>query len=263
MYSLSLQDGYRGFLSMLLLGRFQGKNGQIDVVECSRDGTRVYFEEGVRQSQAAPNGESVFTYLKIMETFLDPAANVLILGCGGGNLATRLTRLGKHATVVDINPLSFVIARRFFGLPRDISCITSDFRSYVRDCRSTYDAIAIDVGGPGFSFATEFDEWTCDAIRSRLAPAGRVVMNALVSHDIDPNADRIAARLSGNELHSWVVDEPGAGDRNAIIACLPEKVLPGRAALMRVLKASDENWVVRRSRIRKCDLAIGSLRRSS
>lgn len=67
---------------MLLLGRFQGKNGQIDFVECSHDGTRVYFEEGVRQSQATPNGESVFTYIKIMETFLDRSANVLILGCG-------------------------------------------------------------------------------------------------------------------------------------------------------------------------------------
>ena len=29
---------------MKLLGRYQGKNGQIDIVECSWDGTRVYFE---------------------------------------------------------------------------------------------------------------------------------------------------------------------------------------------------------------------------
>ena len=29
-----------------LLGRYQGKNGQIDIVECSWDGTRVYFEAG-------------------------------------------------------------------------------------------------------------------------------------------------------------------------------------------------------------------------
>jgi hypothetical protein len=38
-----------------LLGRYQGKNGQIDIVECSWDGTRVYFEEGIRQSQATPD----------------------------------------------------------------------------------------------------------------------------------------------------------------------------------------------------------------
>src|SRR6476469_8482898 len=29
-----------------LLGRYQGKNGQIEIVECSWDGTRVYFEAG-------------------------------------------------------------------------------------------------------------------------------------------------------------------------------------------------------------------------
>jgi SAM-dependent methyltransferase len=247
---------------MLLLGRFEGKNGLIEIVECSRDGTRVYFEEGVRQSQATPGGESVFTYVKIMETFLERAENVLILGCGGGNLATRLTRLGKRTTVVDINPLSFAIARRFFGLPGDIPCITSDFRSYVRDCRSTFDAIAIDVGGPGFSFATEFDQWTCDAIRARLAPRGCMVMNALVSHDIDPIADRIAAKLSGSELNSWIVDEPGVEERNAIIACLPEKVPAARLALTRVLRSTDEKWVIRRSRPRKHDLAAGALRRS-
>jgi len=66
---------------MLLLGKFQGKNGQIEVVEYLCDGTRAYFEEGVRQSQATPDGESVFTYVKIMETLLGPASNFSMLGC--------------------------------------------------------------------------------------------------------------------------------------------------------------------------------------
>jgi hypothetical protein len=53
-----------------LLGCYQGKNGQIEIVECSWDGTRVYFEAGVRQSQATPDGESVFTYVKLMDELL-------------------------------------------------------------------------------------------------------------------------------------------------------------------------------------------------
>ncbi len=246
---------------MLLLGKFQGKNGQIEVVEYLRDGTRAYFEEGVRQSQATPDGESVFTYVKIMEALLGPASNILMLGCGGGNLATRLSRFGKRTTIVDINPLSFLIAHRFFGLPPDVPCIVSDFRSYVRDCRKTYDAIAIDVGGPRFSFVTEFDEWTCDTIRERLVARGRMVMNALVAHDIDPLPDQIAARLCGPELTSWIVDEPGIEQRNAVIACLPEKMLTERAALRRILKATEETWKIRRPRLRKRDLAIGMLGR--
>ena len=79
-----------------LLGRYQGKSGEIEIVECSWDGTRIYFEEGVRQSQATPDGESVFTYVKLMDELLHRSTSILVLGCGGGNLATRLARLGKN-----------------------------------------------------------------------------------------------------------------------------------------------------------------------
>ena len=51
---------------------------------------------------------------------------------------------------------------------------------------------------PGFRFGDEFDAETCDAIRARLKPGGRIVMNALVMNDIDPTPDRIAARLAGD-----------------------------------------------------------------
>ncbi len=234
---------------MLVLGRYMGRNGRIEVVECTWDGTRIYFEEGVRQSQATANGESVFTYVKIMEMFLRPSTRVLMLGCGGGNLATRLTKFGKHTTIVDINPISFVIAQKFFGLPEHITCVVSDFRDFVFDNDDLFDAIAIDVGGPGFSFTDEFDTETCDAIRARLAPGGRIVMNTLVSHDIDPIADRIAARLAGEKLHVWIVDEPGVPDRNAVIACLPEKACNIRHPLKDIMNETHERWSLRRGRL--------------
>ena len=97
-----------------MLGRYQGRNGAIEIVECSADGTRIYFEEGVRQSQATPDGESVFSYVRLMDELLHRATNILVLGCGGGSLATRLARLGKELTIVDNNPISFVIAREIF-----------------------------------------------------------------------------------------------------------------------------------------------------
>src|SRR3954454_4809773 len=100
-----------------LLGRYQGRNGQIEIVECSWDGTRVYFEEGVRQRQATNDGESALTYVKLIEELLSRSEQVLVLGCGGGNLATRLSRRGKSLTIVDNNPISFVLAHKFFDLP--------------------------------------------------------------------------------------------------------------------------------------------------
>jgi spermidine synthase len=241
-----------------LLGRYQGRNGEIEIVECSWDGTRIYFEEGVRQSQATPDGESVFTYVKLMDELLYRAANILVLGCGGGNLATRLARLGKRLTIVDNNPISFVIAQKFFGLPDDLTCMISDFRNFIYDDDALYDGIAIDVGGPGFQFNEEFDVETCDAIRARLAPGGRIVMNVMVANDIDPVPDRIAARLAGDSLRVWIVDEQGIQDRNAIIACLPEKQLNARSALHDVMRNNDERWSIRRGRLRSRDLAWGS-----
>lgn len=231
-----------------LLARYQGRNGEIEIVECSRDGTRIYFEDGVRQSQATPDGESVFSYVKLMDGLLRRATNILVLGCGGGNLATRFARLGKGLTIVDNNPASFVIAHKFFGLPDDLPSIVADFRRFILDDDALYDGIAIDVGGPGFQFDDMFDIETCDAIRARLAPGGRIVMNVLVANDFDPVPDRIATRLAGDRLAVWIVDEQGIEDRNAIIACVPEKQLGTHPEITGVMENSLERWSIRRGR---------------
>lgn len=243
---------------MRLLGRYLGRTGEIKIVDCTTDGTRIYFEEGVRQSQATPDGESVFTYVKLMQELLSQSNSILVLGCGGGNLATKLARLGKALTIVDNNPLSFVIAQTFFKMPEDLPCVVSDFRKFVYDDRAQYDGVAIDVGGPGFRFHDEFDVETCNAIRSRLAPGGRIVMNVTVNNDIDPIPDRIAARLAGEDLNAWVVDEPGLEDRNAVIACVPEKHMSKRLALKEAMHNNHEEWSMRRGRLRSSDMTCGA-----
>ena len=83
------------------------------------------------------------------------------------------------------------------------------------------------------------------------------MMNVTVSNDIDPIPDRIAARLAGEELRTWIVDEQGIEDRNAVIACIPEKTLGSRAALDRVMRHSHERWAIRRGRLRSRDLPGG------
>jgi spermidine synthase len=241
-----------------LLGRYQGRNGEIEIVESLDDGTLIYFEEGVRQSQATPDGESVFTYVKLMDELLARSQTILVLGCGGGNLATRLARLGKKLTIIDNNPISFMIAQKFFALPDGLVCMVSDFRKFIYQDSARYDAIAIDIGGPGFDFNDEFDAETCEAIRARLNPGGRIVMNVLVANDIDPLPDRIAARLAGGALQVWIVDEAGIQDRNAILACVPERQLNTRPMLQEVMAGTSERWSIRRGRLRSGDLACGA-----
>src|SRR5258708_11577170 len=235
---------------MRLLGRYQGKCGQIEIVEFTKDGSRLYFEEGVHQSRAAPDGESHYTYVKLMDALLTRAKNVLLLGCGGGTLGTMLFRQGKRVTIVDHNSISFVIARKFFALPAGPSCIVSDFRDFLRNNSAQFDGIAIDVGGPGFSFSEEFDAPTCRAVRAALAPNGRIAMNMLADHDFDPAPDRIARRLSGGVLNARIFDEPGIPSRNAVIACVSEICQSEERRLSRLICNEKEEWMLRKPRLR-------------
>ena len=83
---------------MKILGRYKGKLGDIAIWESEKTRDRFYLEGEIFQSQSSAAGESRLPYVKMMEAFLGDAKNVLLLGCGGGNLATMLTRSGKNVT---------------------------------------------------------------------------------------------------------------------------------------------------------------------
>ncbi len=159
---------------MKILGRYKGKLGDIAIWESERTGDRLYREGEIFQSQSSAAGESRLPYVKMMEAFLGDAKNVLLLGCGGGNLATMLARSGKSVTVVDHNPVSFDLAKRFFGMPKEISCFVADFKEYLAAETRSFDGIAIDVGGPGFCYEEQirsgnlsFDHSTAEPWRTR------------------------------------------------------------------------------------------------
>ena len=234
---------------MEVVAQFMGARGEIEIIRSRLDGTLAYYEDGIFQSQGTPAGESVFTYVKLMTELLHNSSRVLVLGCGAGNLATELSRRGKLVTLVDVNPLSFIVARRYFGLPGELRCVTADFRKVVADEEEVYDGIAIDVAAPGLSIKRTFSAEVCDCLRSRLAPGGRIVMNLTIDNDLDPMPDRLAAMLSGNILHPWIVDEPGAEGRNAVLNCSPERLASRRSAFVKLLSSNGEKWLVRKGRL--------------
>ena len=120
--------------SVKVIGRYKGKLGKIYIWENERDGSRMYLEGEIFQSHSTQRGESQFKYVQMMDRFLAPEANVLVLGCGGGNLATMLARAGKAVVVVDHNATSFDIARALFGMPGHIPSEVRDFRDYLACC---------------------------------------------------------------------------------------------------------------------------------
>src|ERR1700749_3248712 len=90
------------------------------VIEQNNISGRVsYWFDGEHQSVADKNGVSLADYIHAMYGFLRQtrARDVLMIGCGGGTLATMLSRDGVTVTVVDIDARSFKLAKRFFNLP--------------------------------------------------------------------------------------------------------------------------------------------------
>ena len=194
---------------MKILGQYKGKLGDIAIWESEQTGDRFYREGEIFQSQSSAAGESRLPYVKMMEAFLSDAEQILLLGCGGGNLATMLARSGKSVTVVDHNPVSFDLAKRFFGMPKEISCFVADFKEYLAAETRSFDGIAIDVGGPGFCYRGTVDPTTCHSITARLNPGGRAILNMLVATDFDAAPDLIGSDLSEGHMSSWIFDQPG------------------------------------------------------
>src|SRR5262249_5669889 len=99
---------------MHLLARFKGPNGEIRVLEDPVTGARLYEEGRVAQSRVLPGGEADVLYIRLMASLLTGSPAALLLGCGGGSLASMLCRRGSRVAVVEVNPISFQLARTFF-----------------------------------------------------------------------------------------------------------------------------------------------------
>src|SRR5260370_21885494 len=205
----------------MLMGSCRGTLGEIASWNGNMTVFRLYGEGELLQSQSSASGESRLPYVKMMEAFLNDAKSVLLLGCGGGNLATMLARSGKSVVVVDYNPVSFNLAREFFGMPEDIPCFVEDFQEYLLGETRNFDGIAIDVGGPRLCYEEQFDPATCRSITARLNPGGRAILNMLVATDFDAAPDKIGSGLSEGHMTSWIFDQPGRLHRNVLIACVP------------------------------------------
>jgi len=232
-----------------ILGRYNGKLGEIAIWESEQTGDRLYREGELFQSQSSASGESRLPYVKMMEAFLNDAKSVLLLGCGGGNLATMLARSGKSVVVVDYNPVSFNLAREFFGMPEDIPCFVEDFQEYLLGETRNFDGIAIDVGGPGFCYEEQFDPATCRSITARLNPGGRAILSMLVATDFDAAPDKIGSGLSEGHMTSWIFDQPGRLHRNVLIACMPRlRRAANRHYMAKFSKTIGRRWALRRPR---------------
>ena len=202
---------------MEILERFNGRNGQITIAEERRTGARLYVEEGVKQSYVLPGGSPGLDYVRLMVRVLEGAPDIILFGCGGGALASELHNRGRRVTVVDDNPISFEIARRFFWMPSSILCEAVGMTEFLERGPGGYTAIGVDVGGPSFDYDSTLDARACALLGRRLASGGRVAVNIARDWAQDTTLVRIADRLFSENLDVKVFEEPPRKGRSALI----------------------------------------------
>ena len=191
------------------------------IVQDNATGGISYWQDRANQSEADADGVSLADYIHAMFFFLRQAKSrdVLMIGCGGGTLATMLRRVGVAVTIVDIDAAAFDVARRYFHLPDDVETHVADGAAFLRHHTHRYDAIVLDAYNadaiPKQFLATKFFALA----KSRLKPRGSLfLLNFLVADDGDRSPDN-AARLM---MKTWrgvrLLDSDGWIDRNAVIA---------------------------------------------
>ena len=223
------------------------------IVQDNRTGKVSYWQKEYHQSAADGRGISTADYIHAMYFFLRQvkAKDVLMIGCGGGTLATMLHRSGVKVTVVDLHKLSFDIARDYFHMPREIPCHVADGIAYLKKHRARHDALVLDAFGEGGMPAKFMRQAFFKLAKSRLKPRNSLfLMNVIVADDDDPTPDTLVRTLRCLWPRVRLLDTDGWVDRNAVIAAgavtklTKPRILmaprPGAAKMRRQLRVL--NW---------------------
>jgi len=191
------------------------------IVQDNRTGKVSYWQKDYHQSASDGRGVSTADYIHAMYFFLRQAKcrDVLMIGCGGGTLATMLHSQGVAVTIVDIHKLSFDIARDYFHLPGDIPCHVADGIAYLKKHRRRHDAIILDAFGEGGMPAKFMQPAFFRLAKSRMKPRGALfLMNVIVADDDDSAPDDMVRTMRSLWRGVRLLDTDGWVDRNAVIA---------------------------------------------
>jgi len=202
---------------MIPIAHHQTRHGEV-VVLMSRS-TVAYWQDERHQSEADHAGISLAAYIHAIHHFLRQAESrdVLMIGCGGGTLATMLSADGVKATIVEINPRSFAISRRYFHLPDDVECHVGDGRAFLRASRRRYDAIVLDAYDGNRLPAAMRTPSFFKLARSRLhAKHGVLFVNVVMKNDRDRHLVSVAVQMRKAFSEVRLLDAEGTIDRNAV-----------------------------------------------
>lgn len=197
---------------------FHSRFGLIRLRYLKRKRTLTYEQRGGDQSSSDRHGTSLDAHIHALYglALQNLGKRILIIGCAGGTLATMLARAGRRVSVVDIDPVSFRVAKRHFQLPASVKCHVADGLDFLRKTRRRYDTLIIDVFVgekiPGHMIGSTFFGAALRCLRKD----GVVLVNVCIDGKSDLTADRIAAEFKKRHRATRILDERGR-DRNTIV----------------------------------------------
>lgn len=233
---------------------FSGANWQVEGTHSSLFGTvkilrsgadsdgkflRMYFHDGLIQNTVDSNQHSISFYTYALEalarTYQPQPQQVLMLGLGAGIVPSRLARDGARVEVVEIDPASLAVARRYFGF--DTARVTThqaDARTFVSACTPRHDVVLVDLfhgdGTPDYLITREFFR----DLRRCLKPGGVAVFNTFANLEDTRAYAHLLATLTSELPHvaMYRPDWPGARQINSFLVAAPVPLpVPQRVTL--------------------------------
>lgn len=178
------------------LTRRDGLFGLIRVLERKSDGARLYCVNGSIQTLMLREGVSAFGYVHAAKLLAANANDVLMIGGGGGSLATMLARRGARVTVLDVDPAAEAIARDYFDLDASVRWLTTESIAFIENCTSTFDAVIIDACDSE-GLVSPFDKPRVIAdILTKACPGGSLIVNVVAEDGAPSWGGWMAAKLA-------------------------------------------------------------------
>jgi len=204
---------------VITLANVETDLGPVSILRNRRTGAIAYWQDSAYQSEADHRGISLAAYVHALHGFIrqKDCRDILLIGCGGGTLATMLSAHGARVVVIDVNAWSFALAKQYFSLPAAVECQVGDGRAYLETASRSFDAVVLDAYHEGRIPSHFCDTAFAAIVKRRLNPGGLFLANVYLPHDLDDTADRFAWTLRTGWSTVRLLDQRGASSRNAIV----------------------------------------------
>ncbi|MGN6423624.1 MAG: methyltransferase domain-containing protein [Asticcacaulis sp.] len=194
-----------------------GRFGKIRIYERLEDGARYFMTGASVQTLIDADGVSLFGYINACKILLRPFRKILMLGGGGGSLASMLARKGHVVTVVDIDPVAEEVARAYFGLDKRVRWLTDDARTFPFTVRARYDAVMVDACTDLGTDSRFFNPYWLARAMTACRPKGVLLLNLALEAAKIGYGRTIAEAVSRLGFHAELLQPDDGWEGNEIL----------------------------------------------